>query len=73
MKVIDGTFIAIWCAARLAAPKVPITSVAALNIIASKIVVMPMGRPRRKTSASSCHTGRQKRRKMRYLRKPGVQ
>ena len=65
MKVIEATFMAIWCAATVATPKVPITRVMALNNMASKIIVMPMGMPRRKTSASRAWDGLRKRRKMR--------
>ena len=58
MKVIEATFSAIWCAASESAPNRPMTRVMVLNIIASKIIVMPIGSPSRNTSASLTPTGR---------------
>ena len=45
---------AIWCAASEARPKVPIASAAPLNSATSNTMVMPMGRPRRNSSAKRC-------------------
>ena len=72
MNVMDATFMATWCAATVAVPKVPIRSVAVLNSIASKIVVSPMGMPSRNNSANLVRSGRWNRRWMRYLRNAGV-
>ena len=72
MKVTEPTFIAIWCAAIEAAPNVPMISVAALNSIASKIIDMPMGAPKRNISANFARSKRQKRCSKRYLRNDGA-
>ncbi len=65
MKVTEAKFRAIWWAATELAPNVPMTRVMALNSMASKIMVIPMGMPRRRISASLAATGRPNRRKMR--------
>jgi len=65
MKVREGMVMAIWCAASVATPNVPIARAAALNSATSKTMVTPMGRPKWNSSAKQPHAGCQSRCRMR--------